>query len=91
MRPNFEQQMARYKIEVEQEWREKRRIREMEQDRAKAGGVYMGHVPGVGVPAAPDVAADPVAKLAKAKAMLEQGLISEAEYDTLKAKVLSDF
>ncbi len=32
-----------------------------------------------------------MAKLAKAKAMLEQELISEAEYETLKAKVLADF
>ena len=34
------------------------------------------------------VAEDPVAKLAKAKQMLDQGLISEAEYDALKAKIL---
>ena len=32
--------------QLEQEWRGKRRVREMEQDRAKAGGVYMGGVPG---------------------------------------------
>ncbi len=28
--------------QLEQEWREKRRVREMEEARAKAGGVYMG-------------------------------------------------
>ena len=32
-----------------------------------------------------------MANLAKAKAMLDQSLISEAEYETLKAKVLSEF
>lgn len=80
--------------QLEQEWREKRRVREMEQDRAKAGGVYMGALPGVGMPATTTAHAttvDPVEKLAKAKAMLEQGLISEVEYEALKAKVLAEF
>jgi hypothetical protein len=66
--------------QMEQEWREKRRIREMEEARARAGGVV------VGAPAAAD---DPVGKLARAKEMLDKGLISEAEYDSLKAKILS--
>jgi hypothetical protein len=71
--------------QMEQEWREKRRVRQMEQDRAKSGGVYVN---------APETAEasqgdDAVAKLAKAKTMLDQGLISETEYDTLKAKILS--
>ena len=66
--------------QMEQEWREKRRAREMEEARARSGGV---HVSG---PAA--AAEDPVAKLAKAKQMLDQDLISEAEYDALKAKIL---
>jgi len=76
--------------QMEQEWREKRRVREMEEARARAGGVYMGGLPGMATPttAAPE---DPVAKLARAKAMLDQGLISETEYDALKAKVLSEF
>jgi hypothetical protein len=72
--------------QMEQEWREKRRIREMEEMRAKSGGVYMT------TPTAPPVtptAEDPVEKLAKAKKMLDQKLISEAEYDALKAKILS--
>jgi hypothetical protein len=70
--------------QMEQEWREKRRIREMEEARARAGGVYM---PAPAAAAA--TAEDPVAKLAKAKQMLDQGLISEAEYESLKAKVLA--
>lgn len=76
--------------QMEQEWREKRRIREMEEARAKAGGVYMGSVPGM-VSSSSAPADDPAVKLAKAKSMLDQGLISEAEYDSLKAKVLSEF
>jgi PH (Pleckstrin Homology) domain-containing protein/putative oligomerization/nucleic acid binding protein len=65
--------------QMEQEWREKRRAREMEEARARSGGVHL---------AGPTAAEDPVAKLAKAKQMLDQGLISEAEYDALKAKIL---
>lgn len=74
----------------EQEWREKRRIRDMEEARARAGGVQfaMPSIPPTG--AAPSAAAeDPVERLAKAKAMLDQGLISDAEYETLKAKIIA--
>jgi hypothetical protein len=77
--------------QLEQEWREKRRVREMEEARAKAGGVYMGSVPGMTSPAATEPREDSVAKLSRAKAMLDQGLISQTEYETLKAKVLSEF
>lgn len=68
--------------QMEQEWREKRRVREMEEARARAGGIV------VGAPAAPGPSEDPVARLARAKQMLDQGLISEAEYDALKARIL---
>jgi hypothetical protein len=66
----------------DQEWREKRRVRQMEEDRARAGGVYMSG-PGA-------AAEDPVERLAKAKRMLDQQLISVAEYETLKANILSE-
>ena len=72
--------------QMEQEWREKRRIREMEKARARSGGIYMAPPQQVEQAASSE---DSVAKLAKAKAMLDQGLISEAEYDTLKAKILA--
>ena len=70
--------------QMEQEWREKRRVRDMEEARARAGGVYVAPSQ---TPSAP--AEDPVAKLAKAKQMLDQGLISEAEYESVKAKILA--
>ena len=70
--------------QMEQEWREKRRVREMEEARAKSGGVYLGSMEGAG-----SAAEDPVVKLAKAKQMLDQGLISEAEYESVKAKILA--
>jgi hypothetical protein len=77
--------------QMEQDWREKRRVREMEEARAKAGGVYMG-MPGA-TPAGDAGATkeDAVVRLGKAKAMLDQGLISDTEYQALKAKVLSEF
>jgi hypothetical protein len=69
------------------EWREKRRIRQMEEERARSGGVFLS-----APPAAASGTGDerPVERLAKAKAMLEQGLISETEYEAVKAKILSD-
>lgn len=75
--------------QLEQEWREKRRVRQMEEERARAGGVYLGGIPAA-QPASP-AAEDPVARLSKAKALLDQNLISEQEYETLKAKVLAEF
>lgn len=73
--------------QLEQDWREKRRVREMEEERAKSGGVYLNTPP----PASEAATAteDPVAKLAKAKAMLDQNLISEAEFESIKAKILA--
>jgi len=71
-----------------QAWREKRRQRELEEMRARAGGVQIGasgQAAGV-TGAAPD---DLVARLEHAKQMLEKGLITDAEYESIKAKVLS--
>jgi len=50
-------------------------------------------VPGIGAnqpaaPAAAPAAEDPMAKLAKAKEMLDAGLITQEDYDALKAKAL---
>lgn len=74
----------------EQEWREKRRIRDLEEARARSGGFHMPSMPSM--PSASSAPAeDPVERLAKAKAMLDQGLISEAEYETLKAKIIASF
>lgn len=73
----------------EQEWREKRRVREMEEARARAGGIQLGSLPGTSATPSGSPDEDPVEKLARAKKMLDQGLISEAEFDTLKARILS--
>jgi hypothetical protein len=70
----------------DQAWREKRRVRDLEEMRARAGGVQVGNLAG----AAPDSAAgDATQRLQHAKSMLDAGLISDSEYETLKAKIIS--
>lgn len=96
---NLEKQQAKrlYGIaqQLEQEWRERRRVREMEESRARSGGVFLGSMPfsagpGVPAPSAPaEPAEDPVQRMAKAKSMWDQGLITETEFQALKAKILS--
>jgi hypothetical protein len=75
----------------EQAWREKRRIRELEELRAKSGGIQLGagNVGQGGSAAASDDAGDPVKKLERAKAMLAKGLIIDTEYESLKARIVS--
>ena len=70
----------------ELEWRERRRVRQMEEERARAGGTQIT-MPGAGE-SVDDGSVDPVERLAKAKEMFDQELISEAEYETLKADIL---
>jgi len=78
--------------EQEQAWREKRRLRELEELRAKSGGFqasasrdmpFASDEPGLGK-------GDLSARLKRAKEMLDSGLISDSEYETVKAKVISE-
>ena len=71
----------------EQAWREKRRLRELEEMRAKAGGFQGGFGNADSASAPTDEA--PMERLQKAKQMLEQGLISDSEYETVKARIVS--
>jgi len=72
----------------EQQWREKRRIRELEELRAKSGGITLGGAPGVAE--APMAEKDsPVARLERAKEMRDKGLISDSEYEAIKARLVS--
>jgi hypothetical protein len=73
-----------------EEWvREERREREMEEKRAAAGGIVLqGPVPAGSQQSSP-VQEDPVKKLTQLKAMLDGGLITEAEYEAKKADILS--
>jgi len=73
-----------------QEWREKRRVRELEQMRARSGGIQFSSG---GLPTQPPsdggMQADTVKRLQQAKQMLEQKLISDSEYEAIKAKIVN--
>jgi hypothetical protein len=75
----------------DQAWREKRRVRELEEMRAKSGGIQLGSSPAsAGLASSPDAAQnDIVARLEKAKAMLDKGLISDSEFEALKARIVT--
>ena len=70
----------------DQAWREKRRVRELEELRARSGGIQVS--PGtLGAGAATE--SDAVRRLQEAKQLLEARLISDAEYEAIKAKIIS--
>jgi hypothetical protein len=82
-----------------QAWREKRRIRELEELRAKAGGIQIGATRGMsgggGVSSGAMGASDegessPMARLQRAKDMLTNGLLNDAEFEQIKAKILAE-
>jgi hypothetical protein len=77
----------------DQQWREKRRIRELEELRARAGGIQLsaGAAP-VGNAAASGTAAgvpDAVRRLQEARQMLDSKLITDSEYEAIKARIVS--
>jgi hypothetical protein len=88
-----DQAQALYRIcqAHDQAWREKRRIRDLEEMRARAGGIQIG-TPTSGPSAALTAAADGDAttRLRQAKSMLDSGLISDAEFEAIKAKIISN-
>jgi hypothetical protein len=72
----------------EQAWREKRRVRDLEELRAKSGGIQLA---GGGAPlAAGDDARTPAARLQRAREMLQQGLLNDAEFEQVKSRILAD-
>ena len=73
----------------DQAWREKRRIRDLEEMRARAGGVQIGSGGVSGALPAPGMSDDPTARLERAKDMARRGLITDAEYEAIKAKIIS--
>jgi hypothetical protein len=95
-----DQAQAMYRIcqQHDQVWREKRRIRELEELRAKSGGVQFGGGPpggGQSGYAATDgsasdrAGADPAQRLRQAREMLDAKLISDSEFESIKAKIVS--
>src|SRR6202035_555699 len=86
------QAQAMYRIcqQHDQVWREKRRVRELEELRAKSGGVQInGNQPAY---AGTDSAAgesEPTRRLRQAREMLDAKLISDSEFESIKAKIVS--
>ena len=85
-----EQAQAVYRIcqAQDQAWREKRRVRELEELRARSGGIQVSGASGYappGVTGQPDA----VRRLQEAKQMLDGKLITDAEYEAIKAKIVS--
>jgi hypothetical protein len=108
-----DQAQAMYRIcqQHDQVWREKRRIRELEELRAKSGGVQIGGgqgsyagadgigaagapatgMPATGMPATgmPATESEPARRLRQAREMLDARLISDSEFESIKAKIVS--
>jgi hypothetical protein len=72
----------------DQAWREKRRVRELEELRARSGGIQVmaGAPLSAGTAAAGD---DAVRRLQEAKRLLDARLITDAEYEAIKAKIVA--
>lgn len=85
-----DQAQAVYRIcqAQDQAWREKRRVRELEEMRAKSGGVQV-LTGGAGASAAGAPPPDVVRRLQEAKQLLDAKLITDAEYEAVKAKIFA--
>jgi len=70
----------------DQAWREKRRVRELEELRARSGGIQVS--PGT-LPLGAAGESDAVRRLQEAKQLLDARLISDAEHEAIKAKIIS--
>src|ERR1700719_4169521 len=74
----------------DQVWREKRRVRELEELRAKSGGVQIsGAQAGYGATDAAGTESEPTRRLRQAREMLDAKLISDSEFESIKAKIVS--
>ena len=90
-----DQAQAMYRIcqQHDQVWREKRRIRELEELRAKSGGVQIGGQASGGQtysgadPAGAE--SEPARRLRQAREMLDAKLISDSEFESIKARIVS--
>jgi len=106
LRPAQAQAVYRICQSQDQAWREKRRIRELEELRARSGGIQLGAAAaggyGAGLagwsggvasgdPAGRAVASTPdvAGRLLEAKKLYQDRLITDAEYEAIKARILS--
>jgi hypothetical protein len=89
---NKDQAQAMYRICQlhDQEWREKRRVRELEELRAKSGGVQIsGASAGYNSTDAAGTESEPTRRLRQAREMLDAKLISDSEFESIKAKIVA--
>jgi hypothetical protein len=86
-----DQAQALYRIcqAHDQAWREKRRVRDLEELRARSGGIQLGGS-GLSNSAAAAADGDAASRLRSAKSMLDAGLLTDSEYEALKAKIISN-
>lgn len=94
-----DQAQAMYRIcqQHDQVWREKRRIRELEELRAKSGGVQLGgqgayggaYGGATGGADGAGAESEPARRLRQAREMLDAKLISDSEFESIKARIVS--
>jgi hypothetical protein len=90
LRKEEAEQVYRAAQAQEQSWREKRRVRDLDELRAKSGGIQLG---GSGSALGQsggggEAGDDALARLQRAKEMLSGGLITDSEYESIKAKIV---
>ena len=92
LRKDEAQEVYRACQSQEQAWREKRRVRELEELRAKSGGINLaGGLAGSGAGGGgADGAQSPAGRLQRAQEMRTQGLLTDAEFEQVKARILAD-
>jgi hypothetical protein len=89
LRKQQAEQVYRAAQAQEQSWREKRRVRDLDELRAKSGGIQLGGGAGAsGATGGGAAGDDPLARLQRAKEMLAGGLITDSEYESIKAKIV---
>ena len=90
LRKDQAQSMYRICQQHDQVWREKRRIRELEELRAKSGGVQIGGTPNAYSGTDPAGAeSEPARRLRQAREMLDAKLITDSEFESIKARIVS--
>ena len=97
--PEFKTASKAYKYaqQAEQSWEEKRRIRSMEEKRAEAGGIMIGQNTSPAISTAmvskekqdSNQIVDVTEELLKLKKLLDEGILSDAEFQEMKSKILA--
>jgi hypothetical protein len=89
LRKDQAQEIYRLCQAQEQAWREKRRVRDLDELRARSGGIQLGATAAPHAAAAASTAGDdPTARLRRAKEMLDAGLLTDAEFESIKARII---